>query len=52
MLDKEEWIEHVNTHKAIVSAELFEKVQNVIKLKQEKALPKKIYRICRLMETG
>ena len=41
MLDKEEWIEHVNTHKAIVSAELFEKVQNVIKLKQEKALPKK-----------
>ena len=30
MLDKEEWIEHVNTHKAIVSAELF-----------EKALPKK-----------
>lgn len=22
MLDKEEWIEHVNTHKAIVSAEL------------------------------
>ena len=38
---KEEWIEHVNTHKAIVSAELFEKVQNVIKLKQEKALPKK-----------
>ena len=41
MLDKEEWIEHVNTHKAIVSAELFEKVQNIIKLKQEKALPKK-----------
>ncbi len=38
------------SHKAIVSAELFEKVQNVIKLKQEKALPKKIYRICRLME--
>lgn len=31
----------MNTHKAIVSAELFEKVQNVIKLKQEKALPKK-----------
>ncbi len=39
-----------NTHKAIVSAELFEKVQNVIKLKQGKHFPKKIYRICRLME--
>ncbi len=41
----------MNTHKAIVSAELFEKVQRLIKLKQEKALPKKdLVGICRHME--
>lgn len=41
ILDKSEWNEHENTHEALVSRELFEKVQEIIKEKQKNAIPKK-----------
>lgn len=41
ILDKSEWNEHENTHEALVSEELFEKVQVIIKIKQKNAIPKK-----------
>lgn len=41
ILDKSEWNEHENTHEALVSRELFEKVQKIIKEKQKNAIPKK-----------
>lgn len=41
ILDKSQWKEHENTHEALVSEEVFHKVQEIIKVKQENAVPKK-----------
>lgn len=41
ILDKSQWKEHENTHEALISEEVFDKVQEIIKVKQENAVPKK-----------
>lgn len=41
LLDKSQWKEHENTHEALISEEVFDKVQKIIKMKQENAVPKK-----------
>lgn len=41
MLDQSEWNVHENTHEALVSKDLFEKVQAIIQMKQENAVPKR-----------
>lgn len=38
ILDKTEWIEHKNTHEALVSEELFQQVQEIINIKRKKAI--------------
>lgn len=37
ILDKTEWIEHKNTHEALVSDELFKQVQEIINIKRKNA---------------
>ena len=41
ILDKSEWNMHENTHAALISEEVFEKVQEIIQVKQKNAVPKK-----------
>lgn len=41
ILDKSEWNMHENTHEALISEEVFEKVQEIIQVKQKNAVPKK-----------
>lgn len=41
ILDKSEWNMHENTHAALISEEVFEKVQEIIQAKQKNAVPKK-----------
>lgn len=41
ILDNSEWNVHENTHEALISEELFQKVQKIIKEKQENAVSKK-----------
>ena len=41
LLDKSQWKKHENTHEALISEEVFDKVQKIIKMKQENAVPKK-----------
>lgn len=41
ILDKSEWNMHENTHAALISEEVFEKVQEIIQGKQKNAVPKK-----------
>lgn len=41
ILDKNEWNMHENTHEALISEEVFEKVQEIIQVKQKNAVPKK-----------
>lgn len=43
MLDQSEWNVHENTHEALVSKELFEKVQTIIQRKKKSSMPKKDY---------
>jgi DNA invertase Pin-like site-specific DNA recombinase len=40
LLDCREWNVHENTHEALIGKELFEKVQKIVREKQEKATPK------------
>ena len=40
ILDKSEWNMHENTHEALISEEVFEKVQEIIQVKQKNAVPK------------
>lgn len=41
ILDKNEWNEHENTHEALISEELFGRVQEIIRVKEKNAIPKK-----------
>lgn len=41
ILDKSEWNMHENTHAALISEKVFEKVQEIIQVKQKNAVPKK-----------
>lgn len=41
ILDKSEWNLYENTHEALISEEVFEKVQKIIQVKQKNAVPKK-----------
>lgn len=41
ILDKSEWNLYENTHEALISEEVFEKVQEIIQVKQKNAVPKK-----------
>ena len=41
ILDKSEWNMHENTHEALISEEVFEKVQEIIQVKQKNAVHKK-----------
>lgn len=41
ILDKSEWNMHENTHAALISEEVFEKVQEIIQVKQKNAVLKK-----------